>query len=310
MTNTFTGNHKRRVKFQPEEQEEEDVSDADEDMGYALFESVDIFAAQPKPLATTQSEAQKKADLRNAPEEASWHEPESWGVIKSPTPPHPTREKVIKGAYSTNEEEDDNDDEKDARVPAPRILQDGNSPSENPSEAPSRIPIVDVPSPARQTKAATPPIDKEKLLAEIVDGQSFSGSWPSILPLQEKTGISMDDYTAAISALTAPPHSLDLTTASAALSTVTVITYLRNQLASHEEIWELLVAKAETWLEETLDANTQKAVWRTVIDVAIALQWSPGSRSVFRLGAQGTLQAAQAFDTREKMAGKPEHPTR
>ncbi|KAJ5063465.1 hypothetical protein J3E72DRAFT_305450 [Bipolaris maydis] len=99
------------------------------------------------------------------------------------------------------------------------------------------------------------PIESGKFLQSLIALQSFSGAWPSIsrLPCQ-KMGISIAEAKEVVQRLVDDGVAKDVTVAEQYVATAAVISFLEKKMADKEETWELVVEKARTWLQDTVDA--------------------------------------------------------
>ncbi|BEI80767.1 hypothetical protein CcaverHIS002_0112960 [Cutaneotrichosporon cavernicola] len=88
-------------------------------------------------------------------------------------------------------------------------------------------------------------------LMEIIKLQLFEGNWRWTTALEKMTGIK-----AAAAKAAAPGHADDV------LATACAVAYLKLKLGEDKEAWELIVEKAETWLEAQVKdlAALEKAV--------------------------------------------------
>jgi len=57
-------------------------------------------------------------------------------------------------------------------------------------------------------------------------------------------------------------QALDRTKAEQLLSTAIVVVYLETKMEDEEDTWELVVEKARTWLEDTVDENVLGETWK------------------------------------------------
>ena len=57
-------------------------------------------------------------------------------------------------------------------------------------------------------------------------------------------------------------QALDRTKAELLLSTAIVVVYLETKMEDEEDTWELVVEKARTWLEDTVDENVLGETWK------------------------------------------------
>ncbi|EUC48580.1 hypothetical protein COCMIDRAFT_23746 [Bipolaris oryzae ATCC 44560] len=94
-----------------------------------------------------------------------------------------------------------------------------------------------------------------KFLQSLIALQSFSGAWPSIsrLPCKEM-GINLAEAREVAQRLVDDGVAKDLAVAEQYVATAAVVAFLEKKMADEEEVWELVVEKAKTWLEDTVDA--------------------------------------------------------
>ncbi|XP_014558004.1 hypothetical protein COCVIDRAFT_95705 [Bipolaris victoriae FI3] len=104
--------------------------------------------------------------------------------------------------------------------------------------------------------SAAPPsiIDPGKFLQRLIAQQSFSGTWPSIpgLPCREM-GINVAEAMEVAQRLVDDGVAKDVSVAEQYVATAAVISFLEKKMANEEDTWELVVEKARTWLEDTVD---------------------------------------------------------
>lgn len=109
---------------------------------------------------------------------------------------------------------------------------------------------------AEEASAEPPsPVESGKFLQSLIALQSFSGAWPSISRLPcRKMGIDVAEAREVAQRLVEDGVAKDATMAEQCVATAAVVSFLEKKMADEEETWELVVEKARTWLEDTVDA--------------------------------------------------------
>jgi hypothetical protein len=86
---------------------------------------------------------------------------------------------------------------------------------------------------------ATPTTNPTELLHKLIDLQSFGGSWVLTSELCALLGINLNDAEAKVDKRLW-----------AVFATVLAVVFCRMRFQAEEDVWDLVVGKAEEWLEE------------------------------------------------------------
>lgn len=96
------------------------------------------------------------------------------------------------------------------------------------------------------------------LLQELINSQSFEGSWRHVDIIHHQMKLGEDVHKVVEDMVTSLPIQRQL--AEAAIATSIVLEYLAQKLANEKDVWELVAEKAKAWLVGTLDAETLERV--------------------------------------------------
>lgn len=114
-----------------------------------------------------------------------------------------------------------------------------------------------------EEEAAAAETCSDSPVEDLAAAQSFDGFWTFSAMLAKLTGVSLEDAKARISLTVATSGDVD-----AVYATLLAVAYLETKCKDDEEVWELFVAKAKTWLEGKLGgelAEAEKAAAQLVL---------------------------------------------
>ena len=126
----------------------------------------------------------------------------------------------------------------------------------------------------------------------LISLQTFSGPWPSLatLPLSNLR-VSPSSAQTASESLLANGIAPDAGSAEKLLATALVIVFLQKKMPDEEDTWELVVEKANAWLEGIVeDEAKREEVWKVARELVGA-----------EVGFEELAPASQAKKPRKKM---------
>ncbi|USP79597.1 hypothetical protein yc1106_06871 [Curvularia clavata] len=129
------------------------------------------------------------------------------------------------------------------------------------------------------------------LLHHLISLQTFSGPWPSLatLPLSNLR-VSPSSAQTASESLLANGIAPDAGSAEKLLATALVVVFLQKKMPDEEDTWELVVEKANAWLEGIVEDEAKREVWKVARELVDA-----------EVGFEELAPASQAKKPRKKM---------
>ncbi|KAF3032935.1 hypothetical protein E8E12_004772 [Didymella heteroderae] len=224
----------------PTAEEMQSESEPDEDMGFGCFD--DTPPSRSPRFLTAEAEV---IEDEITGEESS----DEYGDLPTRQP----RKRSKRNTFIDCEAEVDSDtsasdsDEAEEVQPDDLLVQHPRSPSSPPSPSYSRTsPSYSPASPITPTQTHS----SQEILRLLIDNQSFSGAFPFHHRVLGWLGVSIIDFRQAQQDLAVSSSASDQKKSGHLLTTALVILYMEGKLVSYQDEWELVIAKARSWLEE------------------------------------------------------------